>query len=193
MRLIIPFLLAALPLSAEPNPDAPDLSLREIPGLHDFASQRAQTESKLSDLTTDPGRYIVEKTYLGNPAALKKFLKNRSAVDSFLSAKLTVFIAGHGWAVKKLAGQDVVKAVIASPAMRDRRLVSDLFLKSAIPLRLGRASGVREALADRAFVEKLCSPELRAWLTANPAAQATLKAQSPLVAEVLGGPPHSAQ
>jgi len=196
MRIALAFLLIGLSASAfgaERGEGGLDAAFRDIPGLREFVAQRTQTKSQLEAVASDPARFIAEKTYLGSSSAFRTFLRDGAAVESFLNDQVTVFITRQGWAVKQLAGPSVVRAVIGSPAMRDGKLVSYFFTKTSLPLRLGRASGVQEALSDRAFVERLCSAELRAWLTSNPAAQAALKAQSPVAASVLARRQGSAQ
>lgn len=183
--LILAALLAPAFASATESDADLEATFKAIPGMSDYVARISQSKDRIGDVAADPKRFIAERTYLRAPNAFRAFLKNKGAVRGFLADGVTRYVVEHSWAVKQLARPSVIEAVIASPAMRDRRLVSYLFTKSELPLQLERAPGVREALGDKDFVESVCTPEVRGWLAANPSAASSLKSQSPAFAAAL--------
>ena len=184
LLMLAALLLPALAFATESDGEL-EATFKAIPGMSDYVARISQSKDRIADVAADPARFVSERTYLRDPKAFRAFLRNRRAVDSFLGDGVTRYVVEHGWAVKQLARPKVVEAVLASPAMRDRKVVSYLFTKSALPLQLERAPGVKEALADKEFVESVCTPEVRSWLAANPAAAVSLKSQSPAFAAAL--------
>lgn len=178
---------AAVSARAAQNGEGLDALYGEVPALKASIRLVSASKDRLAALARDPARFLAQQTYLGKPRAFRRFLGDKRAVDAFLADPVTSFVAGHAWAVRQAARPQVVAAVLASPAMQDKKLVSYLFGKTTLPLSLARAAGVAEALHDPQFVSQLCTPQVRAWLSANPAAKAVLRSQSPALEAALKG------
>jgi hypothetical protein len=159
--------------------------LQDLPEVQGKAAQSREASSRLDLILSDPARFVVEKTYLSSPERFKKFAADKKAASAFLADKSTQFIARSAWAVKRLAQPNLVDAVVASPAMQDRKAVSYLFSKTSIPMNLARMEGVRAALDDSEVMGRVCTPALKKWLEKNPAAASVLKGQSPVLAAAL--------
>lgn len=179
MRLLLSIALAAL--SAAPARAADGLAALygEVPGLQASVKAATSAKDRLEALGSDPASFIAKRTYLGDAGTFRRFLRDRRAVDAFLGDPVTSFVVSHSWAVRQAARPSIVEAALASPALQDKKLVSYLFTKTALPLRLARSYGVSQALRDPEFASQLCTPRVKAWLAANPAASAALRAENP--------------
>ncbi len=183
MRLFAFILLATLNAHAAQRGDGLEALYGEVPGLRASVKLVSDSKDRLAALASDPAQFVARKTYLGDAGTFSRFLRDKKAVDGFLADPVTSFVTAHDWAVRQAARPAVVEAVLASPAMRDKKLVSYMFTKTALPLRLARTDGVAQALRDKEFVSQLCTARVRAWLSENPAARAALTSQSPAFGE----------
>ena len=133
-----------------------------------------------------PARALLSGSAMRSPAALKAFLGDKAAVNSYLDSTL-VRVALNSPAVAKLliGNPALVRAFLGSPAMRDPQAVKAL-LASRMLVKMLDCPGVQEALADPAVIRSIAGdPGTVEWLARNPHALDAVAAAAPSLASSL--------
>ena len=125
--------------------------------------------SLFQSLMAGPAKFMVNNTHFGAPRKLLAFLSDPTRMNRYLNHRFIRGALDNPSVVKNmLATPAMAKAFVESPAMRDPALVRAL-LKSGLVDRLAKSPGVKAALGDSAFTEKvMMQPEVMSWLTKNP-------------------------
>lgn len=119
-----------------------------------------------------PAEYLVRHTWLSSPAHLSRRLSHPAGINRYLERPLVRATLESPAFVRLLAGNHaLVGAFLESPAMRDPKVVKELFT-SPLVQRIVASRGIQELVNNpTALAQVLSNPELVTWLRSNPAAE----------------------
>lgn len=169
---------------ATPMPGVPRETVK--PFLTPALEAYVRKSKLLLALQRAPARVLVSGSAMRSPAALKAFLGDKAAVNSYLDSTLVRVALNSPTVAKALIGNSaLVRAFLGSPAMRDPRAVKAL-LGSRMLVKMLDCPGVQEALADPAVIRSIASdPGTLEWLARNPHALDAIASAAPSLASSL--------
>lgn len=147
----------------------------EAPPPSDPAAPTAIAGGEAAALWKNPGRYVVERSWLRSADTLKAMVQQPDRVERYLDLPAVRLVTNSPMLSRWVLGnRAVVRAFLHSPAMQDRGAVSAL-LSSELADRILTSPGVRSLLQDPARISEVFQdPEIVDWLRANPAALSAL-------------------
>ena len=151
------------------------------------AERWARGQSALRSLLRAPAGFLLSRSALRAPAALRRFLDDKRAVESYLSSPLVrAALVSPAVAKAVLGNPAVAGAVLTAPAMRDPEAVRAL-LGSRLLRKVLDCPGVQAALEDRRLIESVAAdPRVGRWLAENPQALRALAQAAPALAGLTG-------
>ncbi|MBI3565715.1 MAG: hypothetical protein HY079_11005 [Elusimicrobia bacterium] len=133
-----------------------------------------------------PARMLGAGSALASPRALRAFLADKAAVNRYMDSTLVRVVLNSPTAAKAVIGSSlVVRAFLASPAMKDKKTVAAL-LSSRMVGKMLDCPGVQAALTDEAVIRRLATdPKTAEFLATNPQALAAIAGAAPELARAL--------
>jgi hypothetical protein len=147
----------------------------------------AKKHRLLAAMAARPAKFLMTRSSLGSPRALRAFLADPKKVDAYMNSAL-VRIAINSPAVAKavLGNPAVVRAFLASPAMRDPKAVRAL-LGSPMVRKMLDCPAIQEALGDPAVMRRMVAdPETIRWIASHPDALMAIATAAPALGDAFG-------
>lgn len=162
-----------------PTPRPAPAAQRMPPGERKTAS-----DGVLAKMLAAPAGFLMRQTALGSAKEFKRFLADKSAVDSYLDSGPVRMAMRHPSVTKRiLTNGALVRAFLATPAMEDPAAVRRL-VKSPLMKKLLDCPGIQGALSDPAVMTRLgADPKTLEFVTAHPQVLAAVAAAAPALAE----------
>ncbi len=120
-------------------------------------------------LLTRPSAALTGRSPMASPRGLREFLADDKRVDRYMnSALVRVTLNSPGIAKMILGNPAVIRAFLASPAMRDPQAVREL-LGSPMVRKMMDCPAIHEALSDPVVMQKMVmDPQTVAFIASNP-------------------------
>jgi hypothetical protein len=181
-----PVFVSAASMLKGPPPAAPAAAKFPTP-QKPVAAYDVSKDGMVRSLLAGPAAYMASKTLLRSPSTFKAFMNDSNRVSNYVNHRLISSFLNSPTLIKTFAGQPAItKAFINSPAMQDKKTVEDLF-KSRLFSEVMKGRGVKELLADPAFLQKvMMDPDMVQWFGANPAAMRAITAALPQLSSAMG-------
>lgn len=151
------------------------------------AESWAKRHKFFSDIAARPAAALLARGPLGSARALRAFLSDRKKVDSYMNSAIVRVTLNSPTAAKALLGNPVVvRAALATPAMRDGQAVRAL-LGSPMLKKMLDCPAVQEALADPGVIQRMITdPQTILWLAHHPDVMTAIGTAAPALAEAAG-------
>lgn len=147
----------------------------------------ARRNKLFAGLLVRPAKFLVGRSPMASAQGLRGFLADPKKVDAYMNSALVRVTINSPTVAKALLGNPgVIRAFLASPAMRDPQAVRDL-LSSAMVRKFMDCPAIQEALSDPVVMQRmLMDPTTISWVASNPQALTAIASAAPALGDAFG-------
>ena len=140
----------------------------------------ARRSKFFAGLLVKPAQFLVGRSPMASSRGLRAFLADPRKVDAYMNSGLVRVTINSPTVAKALLGNPgVIRAFLASPAMRDPQAVREL-LTSPMVRKFMDCPAIQQALSDPVVMQKmLMDPQTIGWMAANPDAMMAIAQAAP--------------
>lgn len=133
------------------------------------AERWARTNKLMAALVTKPAAFLMSRSAMGSARSMKSFLADPKKVDAYMNSALVRIALNSPTFAKSVLGNPVlIRAFLASPAMKDPEVVRRL-LGSPMVRKMLDCPAIQEALGDPAVMQKMISdPQTVMFVASHP-------------------------
>lgn len=148
------------------------------------AERWARTNKIMAALVTKPAAFLMSRSAMGSARSMKAFLADPKKVDGYMNSALVRIALNSPTFAKSVLGNPVlIRAFLASPAMKDPQVVRAL-TGSPMLKKMLDCPAIQEALGDPAVMQKMIAdPQTVMFVATHPEVLSVLADAAPALGD----------